>query len=127
MTATTTATVTLSDNRDRGRCVDVQLHAPASTTRTSEPAKPVSVTGDFDQRRRDAGNYTFNANTASTTADITARALTVSATGINKMYDGTTTATVTLSDNRVSGDVLTTSYTTAAFVDKNVGTARRST
>src|SRR5262249_887491 len=41
---------------------------------------------------------------------ITARALTVSATGINKVYDGTTAATVTLSDNRVSDDVLTVSY-----------------
>jgi len=53
-----------------------------------------------------AGNYTVNA-TATTTADITATALTVSATGVNKVYDGNTTATVTLSDNRVSGDVFT--------------------
>ena len=58
----------------------------------------------------DAGNYTCN-TTASTTADITAKALTVTATGINKVYDGTTAATVTLSDNRVSGDVLSFSYT----------------
>jgi hypothetical protein len=33
-------------------------------------------------------------------------------------------ATVTLSDNRVAGDVLTTSYTTASFANKNVGTAK---
>ncbi len=31
---------------------------------------------------------------------------------------------MTLADNRVSGDVLTTSYTTAAFNDKNAGTAK---
>ena len=49
----------------------------------------------------DAGNYTFN-TTATTTADITAAALTVTATGVNKVYDGTTTATVTLADDRVS-------------------------
>src|SRR5581483_5622984 len=60
--------------------------------------------------------------TASTTANITTRTLTVSATGVNKVYDGTTNATVTLSDDRVAGDVLTASYTNASFADKNVGT-----
>ncbi len=43
---------------------------------------------------------------------------------MNKVYDGTTAATVTLSDDRVSGDVLTTSYANASFADKNVGTAK---
>src|SRR5581483_6730776 len=70
-----------------------------------------------------AGNYTFNA-TAAATADITARALTVSATGVNKVYDGTPAATVTLSDNRVAGDVFTAGYTAATFSDKNVGTGK---
>src|SRR5207249_6096158 len=65
----------------------------------------------------DAGNYTFNTATT-TTADITTRALTISATGVNKVYDGATTATVNLSDNRVSGDVFTDSFTTATFADK---------
>src|SRR5207247_7577811 len=54
----------------------------------------------------------------------TARALVVSATGVNKVYNGTTTATVTLSDNRVAGDSLSTSYSSASFADKNVGTAK---
>jgi len=49
--------------------------------------------------------------------------LTVTATGVDKIYDGTTATTVTLSDNRFSGDVLTDSYTTAAFSDRNVLTA----
>src|SRR6185436_17516140 len=40
------------------------------------------------------------------------------------IYDGTTTATVTLSDNRVAGDSLSTSYTSASFANKNVGTAK---
>src|SRR5438132_9228497 len=53
------------------------------------------------------------------TADITARALTISATGVNKIYDATTAASVTLSDNRVSGDVFTDSNTTATFANKN--------
>src|SRR5208282_5087594 len=45
----------------------------------------------------------------------------VSATGANKVYDGTTTATVTLSDNRVAGDVLADTYTTASFANASVG------
>jgi len=40
---------------------------------------------------------------------------------VNKVYDGTDATTVTLSDNRVAGDVLTTSYTSAAFADKTIG------
>jgi hypothetical protein len=85
-------------------------------------AKTVSVSG-ISVSGTDAGNYTFN-TTASTPANITTRALTVSATGVNKVYDGTTTASVILSDNRVSGDVFTDSYTGASFATKNVGTAK---
>ena len=71
----------------------------------------------------DAANYTAN-TTATATADITARTLTVSATGVSKVYDGSINATATLSDNRVSGDSLSTSYTSASFADKSVGTAK---
>src|SRR5205807_1444939 len=84
--------------------------------------KTISVTGDSISGT-DAGNYTFN-TTAIATADITARALTVSATGVNKIYDGTTGGTVSLSDDRVSGDIFTDSYTSASFNNKNVGTAK---
>ena len=52
------------------------------------------------------------------------RSLMVNATGANRVYDGTTAATVTLSDNRVAGDTLSTSYTSASFADKNIGTAK---
>src|SRR5439155_360968 len=62
--------------------------------------------------------------TGSTTANITVRTLVVTATGVNKGYDGTSTATVTLSDNRVAGDTLSRSYTTASFADKNLGAAK---
>jgi hypothetical protein len=71
----------------------------------------------------DAGNYTLG-SVSTTTAAITVRTLTVSAAGVNKIYDGTTTATVTLSDDRVAGDGLTTTYSSAAFADKNVGTGK---
>jgi len=50
--------------------------------------------------------------------------LTVAATGVDKVYDGTTAAVVTLSDNRISGDLLTVGYSSAFFSDINVGTAK---
>src|SRR5207245_60496 len=57
-----------------------------------------------------AGNYQLASTSATTTADITARALLVSVAGVNKVYDGTTTGAVTLSADRLSGDTLYTSY-----------------
>ena len=54
------------------------------------------------------------------TLDISKRLLDVGADGIGKTYDGTTTATVALSDDRIAGDQLTASYTAASFADKNV-------
>src|SRR5207244_3626770 len=72
----------------------------------------------------DLANYPLVSTSATTTADITARSLVVSATGVNKAYDATTNSTVTLSDNRITGDLFTTSYTTASFANKNAGTAK---
>src|SRR5205085_1744378 len=40
------------------------------------------------------------------------------------VYDGNTTATVNLSDNRVANDILADSYTSATFGDKNVGNGK---
>jgi hypothetical protein len=72
----------------------------------------------------DALNYTLASNSATSSADITSRTLNVSATGSNKVYDGGVVAGVILSDNRVSGDTLTLSNSTASFGDKNVGTGK---
>lgn len=69
-----------------------------------------------------ASNYSLAGGTQ--TADITQRALTVTAAGINKVYDGNTVAAVTLADNRVAGDALTLTDTAANFVNKNAGTAK---
>jgi hypothetical protein len=84
--------------------------------------KTVNVS-DITVGGADAGNYTFN-TTATTTANITGQSLVVSAVGVNKVYDGTTNATVTLSDNRVNGDNLTLQYASAGFLDKTVGTEK---
>jgi uncharacterized repeat protein (TIGR02543 family) len=68
----------------------------------------------------DADKYVINNQT--TTANITARPLTLSAfTASNKVYDGTTAVTGTgFADDRIAGNVLTFTYT-AAFEDKNAG------
>ena len=51
------------------------------------------------------------------------KALTISATGVSKVYDSTTAATVTYADNRITGDLLTIGGT-AAYLDKNVGAGK---
>src|SRR5207237_9178064 len=50
------------------------------------PGKPVTVTG-LSLSGATASNYALSTSSTNTTADITARTLTVSATGINKFYD----------------------------------------
>ena len=50
-----------------------------------------------------------------------ATSITGSFTADNKVYDGTVAATVNLDDDRVAGDNLTTSYSSASFDNKNVG------
>jgi len=119
---TTNATVTFSDDRFAGDVLTVNYASAGFANKNVGNDKAVSVTG-ISLSGPDAGNYTVN-TTAATTAHITPRTLVVSATGVNKVYDGTTNATVTLSDNRISGDVLNTSYGTAAFTDKNVGVGK---
>jgi hypothetical protein len=120
---TTAATVTLADNRIAGDVLTDSYTTATFADKNVGTAKTVSVSG-ISVSGTDAGNYSLPGTTASTTANITARSLTVSATGVNKTYDGTTAATVTLSDNRIAGDVLTDAYTNATFSDKSVGTAK---
>jgi hypothetical protein len=73
----------------------------------------------------DAANYHLSGGSSfsGSDAEITARALTVSYLGVDKVYDGNATASVTTDDDRVSGDVLVIDRS-AAFADKNVGTGK---
>jgi outer membrane protein OmpA-like peptidoglycan-associated protein len=79
-------------------------------------ASGIAITGT------DAANYTHNTSTT-TTANITARALTVTISADNKVYDGNTTASVVYTDDRVSGDVFTVTGT-STFSSKTVGTTK---
>ncbi|OGX85868.1 hypothetical protein BEN47_14260 [Hymenobacter lapidarius] len=114
----TTATVNLADDRVAGDVLASAYTTASFATAAIGTGKTVSVTG-ITITGTDTGNYEANAST-STTANITARALAITATGTNKVYDGNTTATVNLADDRVAGDVLTTSYTAANFATKIV-------
>ena len=103
----------------------------------------LTVTGAFDNKNvgtdkavsltwsltgEAAGNYELSGNAAATTADITAKEITVSGiTASNKVYDSTTSATVDTSaatfTGMITGDNLMVS-TTGTFGDKNVGTGK---
>lgn len=117
----TTAVVTLADNRIAGDILSIGSSA-SFLDKNVAAGKAVNVTG-IALSSTDAGNYTVN-TTASASADITQRALTVLATVANKVYDGNTTAAVTLADNRVAGDALTLTDTAANFANKNAGAAK---
>jgi hypothetical protein len=105
---------------------DVQLSGGTATfaDKQAGPDKPVNVSG-LTLTGAQAANYALASTTATTTANITPRTLVVSATGVDKVYDGTTDATVSLSDNRVAGDTFSESYTTASFASRNAGQCRQ--
>jgi hypothetical protein len=83
--------------------------------------KVVNVSG-LGLAGADGGNYTISIPTLQ--ANITTASLIVTAIANDKVYDGTTAASAHLSDNRAAGDSLSTSFATAAFVDKNVGNGK---
>ena len=114
------ATATLGDNRIVGDVLTLAGNASFADKNVAA-GKVVSVSG-ITVTGTDSGNYTFNTTTA-TTANITAATLAVSATGVNKVYDGLMGATATLGDNRIVGDVLTLAGN-ASFADKNVATGK---
>jgi hypothetical protein len=113
------ATVNYSDDRIAGDVITIGGTA-AFANKNVGTGKPISITS-INVNGTDAGNYALAAIIANTTANITPRPLTVTATGVNRGYDRSTNATVTLADNHISGDALTNSYASAAFSDKTVG------
>ena len=82
----------------------------------------ITVTAADTLGGTDAGNYTLVQPTR-LSANITPLAITVTATGNNVVYNGTTNDTVTLTGNGVvAGDAVTFTDNTATFASKNVGT-----
>jgi len=101
-------------------------------TYTSDPLiAPDTLSGALDRAvGEDVGDYAYTLGTlsagdnytltlASETFEITQKPLTVTATGVNREYDQTTSATVTLSSaDEETGDGLIYAYTSASFLDK---------
>jgi hypothetical protein len=89
-------------------------------TKTAGASKAVTVSG-IALTGADKDNYTSN-TTAKTSATITPKTITVTATGIGKVYDGNLIDAVTLSSTGIiTGDTVTYSKK-ALFIDKNAGT-----
>ncbi|MCX7294839.1 YDG domain-containing protein, partial [Janthinobacterium sp.] len=118
---TTAAQVGFGDDRISGDSLTVAGSA-AFGNKYAGTGKTVAVT-NVGLDGADAGNYVLSSNAGSTTADIGARALNLSGVAGNKVYDGTTGASLVLGDDRVAGDSLTASAV-ANFADKNVGAAK---
>jgi filamentous hemagglutinin family protein len=105
----------------------VSLGATAAFTgpgaRNAGADKPVSVTA-LSLTGADAGNYRLASSSGSTTASILPRPLSAGATVAPRVYDGTTTASVSLvSSGVIDGDAVTLSGTATYTGDgaRNVG------
>ncbi|MEG2033743.1 MAG: YDG domain-containing protein, partial [Janthinobacterium sp.] len=95
----------------------------AFSDKNAARGKSVTISG-LGLGGADAANYVLASSQASTTADITPAALTVSASGVNKVYDATTNAAVILRDNRIGNDQLSIASSGASFSDKNAGVGK---
>ncbi|MGB6449113.1 MAG: YDG domain-containing protein, partial [Steroidobacteraceae bacterium] len=95
------------------------------TFATKNVGTNIPVTTAMTLGGTDAGNYTLTQPTG-LAATITPLSITVTATGANKVYDGTTSDPgLTLgSSGVVSGDNVVFSDTSATFADPNVGTGK---
>ncbi|WP_084360810.1 two-partner secretion domain-containing protein, partial [Hydrogenophaga palleronii] len=96
------ADVSASDDRVSGDAVVVNWGSASFADKNVGTGKAVALSG-VTLTGTDAANYSVAAS-GTTSADITARALTVNYTGTDKVYDGNAVASVSASDDRVSGD-----------------------
>ena len=117
-TTTAQGTISLSNvvTGDSVTCTPGAIHFDNKNVGTG---KTVTATGLTINN----ANYTLSATTAAGTANITARSVTPSLQAVDKTYDGTTTATGTLSLSGVlGGDSVTCTAGAIYFDNKNVGT-----
>ncbi|MFG6485545.1 YDG domain-containing protein [Roseateles sp. BYS78W] len=112
-----------------GDVLNVATSTGAFSDKNAATGKTVAITG-LTLGGADAGNYTLASSTATTTADITQAPL-AAITGItaaNKVYDGSTTATLNTSaagfTGLLAGDVVNVATATGNFSDKNVANGK---
>jgi len=125
---TTIATPTLSTaDALTGDNVNLLVSAANFNNKNAATAKTVAATG-LGLSGIDIGNYVLQNISASTTADITPKTLTASVTAPDKVYDGNTTATPSLSiTGGLVGNETLVVDATASFNSKNVQEAQRVT
>ncbi len=121
--ALTGATVAGASSDVIGSDVVTFSQSAAFANKNVGTGKTVNVTG-ISLSGTDAGNYSLQSSTATTTANITAKALTAAYTASNKVYDATTAATVLGSSSDVIGSDVVTFNQSAVFVNKNAGTGK---
>ncbi|RXK61634.1 T9SS type A sorting domain-containing protein [Lacibacter luteus] len=121
--ANTIANVKLSDNRVNNDVLSINYGSAYFDFKTVGTNHVITVSG-LNITGAGADNYEFSQTQVSTGNDavITPKDLTVSATGVDKDFDGNTTATVTLSTDKVAGDDVLASFSSANFADFNEGT-----
>ena len=90
-------------------------------TRMLEQGKTVTITPTYSGA--DVGNYSIT-NHSTITADVAVKALTATASAANKVYDGTTTATTTLTFTGLVGSETLGQTVGSTFNNKNVGTGK---
>ena len=120
--STTNAGVNLADNRISGDDLSVSAGIKAFSDKNAGLEKSINVSG-INVTGADAANYTWNTS-AVTSADIAKAALSITASGVSKTYDGTTNASVSLNDDRIGADLLVVDVASKAFLDKNAGTGK---
>jgi hypothetical protein len=122
---TTTASVTgSSTDIITGDTVTFANTSATFANKNVGTGKPVTVAG-ISLTGTNAGNYSLQSNTATATANVTAKSLTAAMSAANKTYDGTTTASVTgSSTDIITGDTVTFANTSATFANANVGTGK---
>ena len=118
----TNVTVTLADNRVAGDQLALDYGQAGFADKNAGVGKTVTVNG-IRLAGVDAGNYNF-ARELLTQGNITKALLGIVATGVDRPYNGSLAATVTLTDNRFGNDALSLSYAGATFADKNAGTGK---
>lgn len=114
---TTTATgIGFNDDRVSGDNLAFYREAsfvdPSVGTGKNVNYSNIAITGGLDKN-----NYVLASSTGVAIADIWAKAITATVTGVDKEYDGNTDATVLLSGNFVSADDVALNYTSASFAD----------
>ncbi|WP_284343841.1 YDG domain-containing protein [Dyella mobilis] len=94
----------------------------AGTFATKNAGNGIAVGTNMSVSGTDAGNYILQ-QPAGISANITPLAITVTATGTNRQYDGTLNDAVTLAGT-LAGDSVTINDTSATFGDANVGNGK---